>query len=264
MRLDAESGTLGRWMRYSRLVSRTGAGLAAGGLGLVTAHPPTPLAFGIGALLGLAGAIIRFWSAGIIAKNRELATSGPYAYVRNPLYLGSLLIAVGFLLLNGNPWFAAPAVVVAVVVYLRTVKAEEEALAGHFGAAFATYHATVPAIIPWKGRCEVPGAETTYSLDQSLKNKEYNGFLGTLGMLAVFYVYMNWVEPVPFRVTAGVLAVAVLAVRAVRVARRERRRAAERAAAETPATPTAPEPPAPEATGDKARAAGEDAGRSGA
>jgi len=224
--LDTRLGTLGDWVRHSRIATRTGLGLAAVGLGLVTAYPPGPLAFGIAALLGLTGAIIRFWSAGIIAKNEALATGGPYAYVRNPLYLGSLLIAIAFLLLNGNPWFGVPAAVATVVVYLRTVQAEEEFLAGRFGAAFATYRAIVPAILPWKGRCEVPGAATTYSLEQSLKNREYNGFLGTLGMLVLFYVYMNWVNPVPFRVTTGLLAVGALVLRAVRAARRERLRSA--------------------------------------
>lgn len=224
--MDADSTSFVRWLRYSRVATRTGAGLAAVGIGLVTAYPPGPLAFGIAALLGLAGAILRFWSAGIIAKNEQLATGGPYAYVRNPLYLGSLLIAVAFLLLNGNPWFAVPAAVATVVIYLRTVQAEEEFLAERFGAAFATYRAVVPAILPWKGRCQVPGADTSYSLDQSLRNREYNGFLGTLGMLVVFYVYMHWMNPVPFRVTAGVLAVGALVLRAARAARRDRLRAA--------------------------------------
>jgi protein-S-isoprenylcysteine O-methyltransferase Ste14 len=232
--LNAQLGTLGRWVRYTRIASRTGLGFAAVGLGLVTAYRPGPLAFGIAALLGLTGAVIRFWSAGIIAKNEALATGGPYAYVRNPLYLGSMLIALAFLVLNGNPWFALPAAVGAVVLYLRTVQAEEAFLAGRFGAEFAAYRAAVPAILPWKGRCEVTGAATTYALEQSLKNREYNGFLGTLGMLVVFYVYMHWVDPVPFRVTAGVLTVAAFALRAVRAARRERVRAAAASVGETP------------------------------
>jgi protein-S-isoprenylcysteine O-methyltransferase Ste14 len=244
-RLDAQSATLGQWVRYSRIATRTGLGLTAVGIGLVTARPPGPLAFGIAALLGLTGAIIRFWSAGIIAKNEELATGGPYAYVRNPLYLGSLLIAVAFLLLNGNPWFAVPAAVAAVFIYLRTVQAEEEFLAGRFGAAFATYRATVPAILPWKGRCEVPGSGTTYALEQSLKNREYNGFLGTVGMLIAFYVYMHWVDPVPFRVTAGLLVVGALVLRALREARRDSARSAG-------------------AAGGERSAADDDAGQSGA
>jgi hypothetical protein len=247
-------------LKRARILSRTGGGMAAAAVGLVTAVPPGPAVFGIAALLALAGAIIRFWSAGIIAKNRELATSGPYAYVRNPLYLGSLLGAAGFILLNGNPWFGVPAAVAWAVVYHRTIRSEEGVLSSRFGEAFARYRATVPAILPWKGRCEVPGAEVAYSLDQSIHNKEYNGFLGILGMLVVFYAYAHWIPPVPFRVTAGVLAVAVLVLKAVRVAQRERRRAAATPEQESPQAPESPEAETP---AEKAMAAGDDAGRPG-
>ena len=216
--------TFREWLGYSRLLSRTGAGALVAVLGLVTAYRPSPFAFALATLLALAGAAIRFWSAGIIAKNRELATSGPYAYVRNPLYLGSLLIGLAFLLLNGNPWFALPAAVLWVVLYTRTVKREEAVLAERFGRDYSAYRERVPAIIPWRGWRYVPGEDTTYSLDQSLANKEYNGALGALGMLAVFYVYMHWADPVVFRVTTGLAAVAALVVRTLMVARRERRR----------------------------------------
>lgn len=214
------------WAGITRVISRTGTGAMVAGLGLATAVKPSPAAFGIAALLALAGALIRFWSAGIIAKNQELATSGPYAYVRNPLYSGSLLIALGFLLLNGNPWFAVPVVVAAVVVYTRTIRAEEAVLTERFGDAFRDYRARVPALLPWRGRCRMEGGETAYSLDQSIKNREYAGALGTVGMLALFYVYMHWVPQTTFRVTTGVLALLYLAIRAARVVARERRQAA--------------------------------------
>jgi len=212
-------------LKRARL-SRTAAGAAVAGLGLASAMQPTPGLFGVAALLALAGALIRFWSAGIIAKGVELATSGPYAYVRNPLYLGSLLVAVAFVLLNGNPWFGVPAAVGWLVVYHRTIRSEEEVLSARFGEAFAAYRARVPVLIPWKGRCDVPGAGTTYSLEQSITNKEYAGALGTLGMLVVFYAYMNWVDPVPFRVTTGGIALLIVAFRVVR---RGRHRAAQEA-----------------------------------
>lgn len=242
--MAAQAGeTVRAWAGYSRLVSRTGAGALVAAVGLVTAYRPSPEAFALAALLALAGATIRFWSAGIIAKNRELATSGPYAFVRNPLYLGSLLISLAFLLLNGNPWFALPAAVLWVVIYVRTVRAEEAVLAERFGQAFADYRARVPAIIPWRGRCRVPGAETAYSLDQSIRNKEYNGALGTLGMLALFYVYMHWADPVAFRATTGVLVAVVLGVRTVLVARRERARLAEKTRAAEAAARSEPGDP---------------------
>jgi len=229
----------------AQLLSRTGAGVAAVALGLATAMKPGPAVFGVAALLALTGAVIRFWSAGIIAKNRELATSGPYAYVRNPLYLGSLLVAAAFLLLNGNPWYAVPAAVAWAVVYHRTIRAEEAVLAERFGEAFTAYRARVPAILPWKGRCDVPGAGVSYSLEQSVSNKEYAGTLGILAMLVLFYVYMHWVAPVPFRVTTAGVAVLILAVRVIRRGRRQARETAK----ETARAAAAGESPDAERTG---------------
>ncbi len=215
--------TLQDWVAYSRLASRTGIGAIVGGIGLATATQPGAAMFGMAALLALAGSVIRFWSAGIISKNRELAATGPYAYVRNPLYSGSLLIGIAFLMLNGNPYFVVPVCVAAVVLYLRTIQNEEAVLTERFGEKYETYRQQVPAIIPWKGRCQIDGAEASYSLEQSLFNKEYNGVMGTLGMLALFYLYMNWIPESTFRIAAGVLVVAYLVGRALSTGRRSRR-----------------------------------------
>lgn len=257
--------SLRRGLIDSRLVNRTGIGVVVAGIGLITAVQPHPALYGIAALLALTGAVIRFWSAGIISKNRELATSGPYAYVRNPLYSGSLLVAVAFLTLNGNPYFVVPAVIGMAVIYVRTVRSEEEVLAERFGDAYRTYRERVPAVIPWKGRCEVEGGETAYSLEQSLHNKEYAGTLGVLAMLAVFYIYMNWVPQTAFRVTSGILLLVFMATRAVRGnarARRIRAQAPHQASPEAAGTEElsggeAPEAPAakPAAEAPKAREA---------
>jgi protein-S-isoprenylcysteine O-methyltransferase Ste14 len=227
------------WAGITRVISRTGTGAIVAGVGLASAVRPSPAVWGVAALLALAGALVRFWSAGIIAKNQELATSGPYAYVRNPLYSGSLLIALGFLLLNGNPWFGVPVAVAAVVVYTRTIRAEEVVLTERFGDAFRDYRARVPAVIPWRGRCRMEGGETAYSLDQSIKNREYAGALGTLGLLALFYAYVHWVPQTTFRVTTGLLALLFVGVRGARVIARERRQA--RAAQAAPAEPERPD-----------------------
>ncbi|MBI5137014.1 MAG: isoprenylcysteine carboxylmethyltransferase family protein [Nitrospirae bacterium] len=211
------------WLQDSHLLNRTGIGAAVAALGLATAHPPSAAAFGIAALLALAGAVIRFWAAGIISKNRELATTGPYAYVRNPLYTGSMLIAIAFLFLNGNPVFIIPAVVGAVVLYMRTIESEEADLRDLFGAAFERYREQVPAIIPWRGRVDTGGGgETSYSLEQSLFNKEFNGVAGTLGMLALFYCYAHWIPEVTFRVGTTLIVIALMALRGSRRVAKER------------------------------------------
>ncbi len=241
------------WLRDSHLLNRTGAGAAVAALGLATATPPSDAAFGLAALLALAGAVIRFWAAGIISKNRELATTGPYAYVRNPLYTGSMLIAIAFLLLNGNPWFVIPAIIGAIVLYMRTIESEEADLRELFGADFERYREQVPAIIPFKGRVDTGGSPVTYSLEQSLFNKEFNGVAGTLGMLALFYLYAHWIDEGTFRVTTTLAVIGLMAIRGSRRAAKERALAEKAAAAqahapvETSADPTPTDAPAPAA-----------------
>ncbi len=241
--------TVRAWLRDSHLLTRTGAGAAVAALGLATATPPSDAAFGLAALLALAGAVIRFWAAGIISKNRELATTGPYAYVRNPLYTGSMLIAIAFLFLNGNPWFVIPAMIGAIVLYMRTIESEEADLRELFGADFERYREQVPAIIPWKGRVDTGGAPVTYSLEQSLFNKEFNGIAGTLGMLALFYLYAHWIDEGTFRVTTTLAVILLMAVRGSRRAAKERALAEQAAAEQRQAQENVPadEPESPSA-----------------
>ena len=211
------------WIRDSHLLNRTGAGAFLVFLGLVSAVKPSPAAWGIAALCGVTGAVIRFWSAGIISKNRELATSGPYAFVRNPLYTGSMLIAIGFLILNGNPWFAIPAVIGAVVLYMRTIEGEEADLRNLFGADFDRYREQVPAVIPWRGRVATgDSGETTYSLEQSLFNNELNGVAGTVGMLTMFYCYLHWIPAGVFHLGSTLVVVTLMAVRGYRRVHKQR------------------------------------------
>jgi len=211
------------WLQDTRLVSRTGIGALVGGIGFVMAVKPLPVVFGVAALLAVAGAVVRFWAAGIISKNRELATGGPYAWVRNPLYFGSFLIMVAFLLLNGNPWYIIPAVVGTSVIYVRTIRSETAMLTELFGETYREYCRRVPALIPWRGRVGMEGGSAVYSLEQSLFNKEYNGALGTLAMLAAFYLYLHWIPETAFRVGSALVLVGYLVFRGARTATRSRR-----------------------------------------
>jgi protein-S-isoprenylcysteine O-methyltransferase Ste14 len=95
-------------------------------------------------LLGLA---LRAWAAGCLAKNRQLATGGPYAYTRNPLYLGTLLVAAGLAVASRSPWLGALFAAVFVFVYLPVIQNEEEYLHVLF-AEYAAYAAAVPLLWP--------------------------------------------------------------------------------------------------------------------
>ena len=142
-------------MTYSEAVkyARIPLGFALGIAYLIWAHPNTDR-FVIGGLIALAGVIIRAWAAGHIVKNHKLATSGPYAHTRNPLYLGSFLIAIGFAI--AAHWLLL--IVVAgffLAVYYPVMQREITNMNNRFPEAYPRYAANVPLFIPrltpWRG-----------------------------------------------------------------------------------------------------------------
>lgn len=109
---------------------------------------PTASVLLIGLPLVIAGLLIRGWAASSIRKNRVLTTHGPYAFTRNPLYLGSFLIGIGFGIASGVLWILALFVVFFVVVYGLTMRKEERRLAERFGESFDRYVDAVPRFLP--------------------------------------------------------------------------------------------------------------------
>lgn len=118
------------------------------------------------------GEVVRFWAAGYISKDAVIATGGPYAHVRNPLYFGSLLLAIGYGLVSG---LGIGGVVVMLALFflfhLAAIQYEEGFLKGKFGQPYLDYLARVPRILP------SPTPRTTgegaFSWDQSLRNREH-------------------------------------------------------------------------------------------
>jgi protein-S-isoprenylcysteine O-methyltransferase Ste14 len=108
---------------------------------------PTALTLAVGGLIALIGVIIRGWASGHISKNERLATSGPYAHTRNPLYFGSFLIAAGFAI--AEHW-ALLLLVVAffALIYAPTMQRERANIAGRFPEEYESYAANVPTFIP--------------------------------------------------------------------------------------------------------------------
>src|SRR5215216_1430194 len=109
---------------------------------------PTPRALLIGASVSLLGLALRAWAAGHIRKNAQLATSGPYAYTRNPLYLGSFLLGVGFTIASGQPWLALPFAALFLGIYYPVMRVEAADLAEMFGEDYANYSRAVPLFLP--------------------------------------------------------------------------------------------------------------------
>ena len=114
---------------------------------LLLASPSLP-SLAAGAALVAAGAFVRAWASGHIRKQEELAIAGPYAYTRNPLYLGSFIMALGGLVMARSTVAAAIFAVTAVPLYLTVMRREEEFLEGRFGEAFRRYRDGVPLFFP--------------------------------------------------------------------------------------------------------------------
>ena len=108
---------------------------------------PTWLSLVVGIVFVVAGIIIRALASGHIRKNAELATTGPYAYTRNPLYLGSIVIALGFIVAARNVWIGLAALVMFAFVYLPVIKAEEAYLRSAF-PDYSQYASQVPRLLP--------------------------------------------------------------------------------------------------------------------
>lgn len=96
------------------------------------------------------GATIRFVASGFIDKEGRLSVAGPYAYVRNPLYLGSILIAVGAALAQGNVWLVIGFTIASIGMHLPIIWAEERVLSKKFGEVYLEFKARVPRLFPWK------------------------------------------------------------------------------------------------------------------
>lgn len=109
---------------------------------------PTVQTILAGLVLALAGGLVRAWAAGAIRKNRVLTTHGPYAFTRNPLYVGTFLIGLGFAVASGVVWFLAGFLVFFAVIYGKTMRREEKRLAELFGAEFDRYATAVPRFLP--------------------------------------------------------------------------------------------------------------------
>jgi protein-S-isoprenylcysteine O-methyltransferase Ste14 len=134
-----------------------------------------------GSAIALVGVGIRALASGHVKKNEELATSGPYAYTRNPLYLGSIVIAAGFALASLRWEIAAMLVLLFAAVYIPVIRGEEEYLDQHF-ANYAAYCERVPRLLPRLAA----GAEgrSQFSAELYWKHHEYNSLLGTLALIA--------------------------------------------------------------------------------
>jgi len=150
-------------------------GFALGIAYLVFAQPTVPLLIA-GSVVALMGLGIRAYAAGHLEKDQNLAMGGPYAYTRNPLYLGSLLIGVG-LVLAGAQWVLGVIFVLFFLfVYVPVMRREERNLRVRFGRKFEEYAAAIPLFLPFRKPRRLSNAK--FEWKRYRRNREYEALLG--------------------------------------------------------------------------------------
>lgn len=140
---------------------------------------PEPVTLIVGAIVSVIGLLIRAWSSGHIRKNKNLAVSGPYAHTRNPLYLGSFIMGLGFTAASGVWWLAALFIVFFLGIYYPVMRAETNELTNIFGDDYKEYAANVPLFLPrltaYRGK---NSSSQTFDSELYLKYREYRAALG--------------------------------------------------------------------------------------
>jgi protein-S-isoprenylcysteine O-methyltransferase Ste14 len=152
---------------------------------------PREISMLVGAAVVIPGLWIRALASGHVQKNEQLATSGPYAYTRNPLYLGSLILALGFALAARSWWIAGILIVMFFAIYLPVIRGEEAFLRDRF-PEFGDYARQVPRLFPrLRGLKNGGGA---FSWDLYWKHREYNAILGAVAMFAALIAKLVWMS----------------------------------------------------------------------
>ncbi len=126
---------------------RVSAGWLVGLLVVVLAEP-TVVSLAAGLPLALLGEAVRIWASGHIEKTRRLATGGPYAHSRNPIYVGSLLIAFGVAVGCASPWIVLAVAAYFLAFYPSVMREEASFLAGKFAGEYAAWAGAVPLFWP--------------------------------------------------------------------------------------------------------------------
>lgn len=133
------------WQQIAKRI-RVPLGFAFAAVFLLLARP-TLASLTLSLLLVVPGVLLRGYASGYVRKNAELATTGPYAYTRNPLYLGSMLIAFGFAAAARSWILIGLLAALFAIIYLPTIEGEEQYLRTHF-PEFESYAARVPRLFP--------------------------------------------------------------------------------------------------------------------
>jgi protein-S-isoprenylcysteine O-methyltransferase Ste14 len=182
---------MAEWSQIARRI-RVPLGFLFAGLYFWLAHPSWRSLM-LGAIVVAPGLLIRALASGHVRKDESLATSGPYAYTRHPLYLGSLLMGLGFAVAARSWWVGVALVVMFFAIYLPVIH-DEESFLRHKFPEFDEYARGVPRMFPRvtphsHNKNESPPG---FSLELYLKHREYNALLGAVAMTSALIVKMKF------------------------------------------------------------------------
>ncbi|HEX5233819.1 MAG TPA: isoprenylcysteine carboxylmethyltransferase family protein [Silvibacterium sp.] len=177
----------GEWSRIAKRI-RVPLGFVFAIFFFWLAHP-APAFLALSLLLVLPGLWLRGYASGYVKKNAEITMTGPYARTRNPLYLGSMLIAFGFALAARSVWIAAVLVLLFAIIYIPVIRAEEAFLRAKF-AGYNEYAARVPRLLPRLRVATVSGDSGCFSSMLYRKHREYNALIGSAAIYIALILKM--------------------------------------------------------------------------
>ena len=179
--------TYSAWSRVARRI-RVPLGFAFAILYIWMARP-TRTSLLAGALLLLPGLLLRGFASGHLQKDKQLTISGPYAYTRNPLYLGSLILAAGFAVAARSWWIVTVMVAIFAAIYIPVIAGEERYLR-HTFPGYDDYARHVPRILP---RLTPYGSQqSAYSSERYWKHREYRALIGCAVILGILVLKLVW------------------------------------------------------------------------
>ena len=154
---------------------RVPLGFVAAALAFLLASPSWT-SWRIGLALALVGEIVRLWASGHIEKGREITRSGPYQFVRHPLYLGSALLGLGFVVAARNTAVGVLTLLYLSLTLTAAARSEEAHLDEKFAGAYSDYRAG--AMAP---------ADRPYSWKRVVANREYHAVAGLVAAFALLW-----------------------------------------------------------------------------
>lgn len=152
----------------------------------------------------ISGLLIRSWANGYAVKMEKLTTSGPYSFIRHPLYLGTMLIVIGFIIMLKIYYVGGLFLVFMIMVYYTTIKKEEAMLEAKFKDAYIKYKKKIPSMVPTFFPCK-EGEKWPFSFKRLIRSQEYKVIIWVIIIIMGFHLKDEFlVEREPFGIKAAV------------------------------------------------------------